>query len=78
MSTALACTRPGRIDVVAALATALVGTLAAIATVLGGCVPTHALPPAPVRVASAVATPQTPSPTRSAPQRPASPPPVLR
>jgi hypothetical protein len=65
------------VDVLAALATALVGTLAAVATVLDGCVPVHALPPTSVAAATRFAAePQ--ALLQSLPQHPASPLPLPR
>ena len=57
--------RSGLVDVVAAFATALVGSLAAVATVVGGWVPMHALPPASVAAAPARFAPESQSLARS-------------
>ena len=71
MSLAAVAARRGLVDLAAALATAFIGTLAAVATVLGGCVPAHALPPS---AATAIAAAATPASGPPAPQRPARPP----
>ena len=55
MSPDLAAPRP--VHSFAAAATAVLGAVAAVATVLGGCVPIHAMPPAAIDVPPTLAAP---------------------